>query len=80
LLNVIAINPAIGVRKLAGNRKERRLSVAEIKRLGEAMRVAETGGERPVALAVIRLLRLTGFRISEAQGLTPADSDIDRRP
>jgi len=69
VLNVIAANPAIGVRKLAGKRKERRLSVAEIKRLGEAMRIAEAGGERPVALAIIRLLLLTGFRISEAQGL-----------
>ncbi len=69
VLNVIASNPAVGVRKLAGKKKERRLSVAEIKRLGEAMRAAEMGGERPVALAVIRLMLLTGFRISEAQGL-----------
>jgi integrase len=69
LLNVIASNPAVGVRKLAGKKKERRLSVAEIKRLGEAMRAAETGGERPVALAIVRLMLLTGFRISETQGL-----------
>jgi site-specific recombinase XerD len=69
LLNMITSNPAVGVRKLAGKKKERRLSVAEITRLGEAMRAAETGGERPVALAVIRLMLLTGFRISEAQGL-----------
>jgi integrase len=69
LLNVIGTNPAVGVRKLSGNRKERRLSVAEIRRLGEAMRRAERGGERPVALAIVRLLILTGFRISEAQGL-----------
>jgi integrase len=33
------------------------------------MRAAEMSGERPVALAVIRLMLLTGFRISEAQGL-----------
>jgi integrase len=72
LLNVIEANPAVGVRKLAGKKKERRLSVAEIKRLGEAMRTAEKGGERPVALAVVRLMLLTGFRISEAQGLKRA--------
>jgi len=62
----------VGVRKLAGKKKERRLSVAEIKKLGEAMRAAETGGERPVALAAVRLMLLTGFRISEAQGLQRA--------
>lgn len=69
LLNVIASNPAAGVRKLAGKKKERRLSITEIKRLGEAMRAAQKGGERPVALASVRLMLLTGFRISEAQGL-----------
>ena len=68
-LDVIASNPAVGVRKLAGKKKERRLSVAEIKRLGETMRTAERNGEHQVALAAVRLMLLTGFRISEAQGL-----------
>jgi integrase len=68
-LDVIVSNPAVGVRKLAGKKKERRLSVAEIKRLGETMRAAERNGEHPVALAAVRLMLLTGFRISEAQGL-----------
>lgn len=68
-LEVIASNPAEGVRKLAGKRKERRLSVAEIKKLGETMRVAERNGTHPVALAAVRLMLLTGFRISEVQGL-----------
>jgi hypothetical protein len=72
LLDVIESNPAVGGRKLAGKRKERRLSVAEIKKLGEAMRAAEKGGERPVALAAVRLMLLTGFWISEAQGLQRA--------
>jgi integrase len=57
------------VRKLAGKRKERRLSVAEIKKLGEAMRVSERNGMHPVALAAVSLMLLTGFRISEVQGL-----------
>ena len=69
LLSVTASNPAVGVRKLAGKKKERRLSVAEIKKLGEVMEVAERNGENPVALAAVRLMLLTGFRISEAQGL-----------
>ena len=68
-LDVIVSNPAEGVRKLAAKKKERRLSVAEIKRLGETIRAAEKNGEHPIGLAVVRLMLLTGFRISEAQGL-----------
>jgi len=68
-LDVIPSNPAVGVRKLAGNKKDRRLSVAEIKKIGEAMRAAEQNDEHLVALAAVRLMLLTGFRISEAQGL-----------
>ena len=68
-LDVIPSNPSEGVRKLAGKKRERRLSVAEIQKLGEAMRVAERNGEHPVALAAVRLMLLTGFRISEVQGL-----------
>jgi integrase len=69
---IIASNPAEGVRKLAGKKKERRLSVAEIKKLGAAMHAAEQAGEHPVGLAAVRLMLLTGFRISEAQGLQKA--------
>lgn len=67
--DVISTNPAEGIRKLAGKRKERRLSQAEIQRLGEAMRTAERNGEHPTGLAAVRLMALTGFRISEAVGL-----------
>ena len=63
-LDVIASNPAVGARKIAGKKKERRLSVAEMRELGEALRVAERNGEHPVALATVRLMLLTGFRIS----------------
>lgn len=51
----------------------RRLSVPEIVELGQAMRHAalkET--ESPIALAIVRLLLLTGFRISERQDLERA--------
>lgn len=40
--------------------------------LGTAMRHAERNGEHPVALAIVRFLLLTGFRISEGQGLKRA--------
>ena len=68
-----------GVRKIATKRKERRLSVAEIQRLGGAIRAAEQGQwERPVALAAVKLLLLTGFRISEGQGLQRAWLNSDQ--
>jgi len=65
-------HPSRGARKLAGKRKTRRLSVAEIKKLGMAMRHAERNGEHPVGLAIVRLLLLTGFRISEGQAMQRA--------
>ena len=70
--DLITVNPADGVRKLAGKRRDRRLSVAEIRTLGKTMRIAEQDGEHPTGLAVVRLLLLTGFRISEGQGLERA--------
>ncbi|MBB4020123.1 MULTISPECIES: integrase arm-type DNA-binding domain-containing protein [Alphaproteobacteria] len=68
-LDKLESHPSRGARKLAGKKKQRRLSVAEIKLLGTAMRHAERNGENPVALAIVRFLALTGFRISEGQGL-----------
>lgn len=68
-LDMIDSNPSLGVRKIAGKKKERRLSVAEIKKLGEAIRFGKQHGEHPTALAVVEFLLLTGYRISEAQGL-----------
>ncbi|BAV65529.1 tyrosine-type recombinase/integrase [Sphingobium cloacae] len=71
-LDQIENHPSRGARKLAGQKKTRRLSVAEIRMLGLAMRHAERNGEHPVALAIVRFLLLTGFRISEGQGLKRA--------
>jgi integrase len=69
-LDKLESHPSRGARKLAGNKKKRRLSVSEIKLLGAAMRHAErNNSESPVALSIIRFLALTGFRISEGQGL-----------
>ncbi len=68
-LGKIDAHPSRGARKLAGNKKDRRLSKAELVELGRAIRLAEQTGEHPVALAAVRLMLLTGFRISEVQGL-----------
>lgn len=79
-LHLIKHNPAAGVRRLASNQRERRLSAIELVRLGAAMRtLAALGEETPQALAVIKLIALTGFRLNEAQGLQRDWFDPDNR-
>jgi integrase len=68
-LGRIANNPGKGARRLASTPCDRRLSRAEIAKLGKAMRAAEAAGEHPTGLAAIRLLLLTGFRRLEGLGL-----------
>ncbi len=67
-LGVIETNPALGVRIIASKKKERRLSNDEIALLGKTMREA-IDDEHPVALAAVRFLALTGYRLSEGQGI-----------
>ena len=62
-------HPTKGAKKLAGKKRTRRLSVAEIEALGKAMAYAEHNGENSTALAVIRTLLLTGYRREEAQAM-----------
>ena len=71
-------NPAHRIRKFAENKRERRLSDAEYKALGEGLRRA---GETvwPSAVACVRFLALTGWRTGEAVGLRWHDVDIVRR-
>lgn len=76
--DIVAANPTTGVRKLAGKKRERRLSVAEIKKLGEAMGIAARNGEHPKGLAAVRLMLLTGFRVSEVLGLQQTWVNADR--
>lgn len=68
-LEKIEANPAKGVRKLASERRERRLSRTEIELLGKTLRAAAEEGEHPTGLAAIRFLLLSGFRRMEALGL-----------
>jgi integrase len=71
-LDVIEKHPSEGARRLAGNKKQRRLSVSEIKKLGAALQHGERNGEHSTGLAVVKLLALTGFRISEGQQMRRA--------
>ncbi|MEM7170431.1 MAG: tyrosine-type recombinase/integrase [Pseudomonadota bacterium] len=59
-------NPCRHVKKYQEEKRERFLSPEEIQRLGQALREVEAeGSETPAAIAAIRLLLLTGCRLSE---------------
>jgi len=70
--NLISTNPAIGVRQIAGKKRERRLSADEVRALGKAVRICTAEGEHPTGLGAIRLMLLTGFRRQEALALQRA--------
>ena len=78
-LGVVAANPAKGVRKLAVAPRERRLSTAEIGKLGTVMRTAPEHGEHTTGLATLRFLLLTGFRRQEGLGLERTWVDAENR-
>jgi integrase len=71
-------NPAVGVERFAPGKKERFLSAAELARLGEAIAAAEAAGSSPVALAIIRVLALTGARLGEVRKLRWDEVDFER--
>ncbi|WP_394014640.1 tyrosine-type recombinase/integrase [Roseixanthobacter pseudopolyaromaticivorans] len=68
-LGKIESNPARGVRRLASTPRDRRLSRAEIEKLGQAIRAAEQEGEHPTGLAAIRFFLVTGLRRMEGLAL-----------
>ena len=68
-LKVICKNPADGVRQLAVERRQRRLSDDELRHLGNIMRTVAAEGEHPTGLAAIRMMLLSGFRRMEVLGL-----------
>lgn len=74
---VIPINPATGVKRPADNKRERRLTAAEFKALGDALKAAEDDCETWQAVAAVRLLALTGCRKGEIQALQWAEVDED---
>jgi integrase len=68
-LKVVSNNPAEGVRQLAVERRQRRLSDDELRHLGKIMRSLAAEGEHPTGLAAIRMMLLSGFRRMEVLGL-----------
>jgi len=73
-------NPCRGIEKYRENRRERFLSPEEFARLGQALSDAEQSGEvNPFVIGAIRLLILTGARLSEVLTLKWSYVDHHRR-
>jgi integrase len=70
-------NPVRGVKRFRDRRNERFLDAEELTRLGATLARAEAEGENPYALAIIRLLLLTGARKGEIESLRW--DEIDRQ-
>ncbi len=74
---VIQFNPATGVKRPADRRRDRRLTDAEFKALGDALEAAELDCEAWQGIAAVRLLALTGCRKSEITKLRWDEVDED---
>ncbi|MCB1501370.1 MAG: tyrosine-type recombinase/integrase [Bauldia sp.] len=73
-------NPRKHIRKYAEEKRERFLSAAELRRVGEVLREMEQEGiEFPSAIAAVRLLILTGCRLGEIMTLQWEHVDIAGR-
>ena len=73
-------NPRKHIKKYPEEKRERFLSPAELKRVGEVLREMETEGiELTSAIAAIRLLILTGCRLGEIMTLKWSYLDIGAR-
>ena len=71
-------NPCAGVRRYKPGKSERFLSAAEQVRLGDALATAECAGTNPSAVAIIRMLALTGARLGEILPLRWSEVDFER--
>jgi integrase len=71
-------NPCTRMRRFAGERRTRRLSDLEYAALSTGLRASE-GKMWPPAVACMRLLALTGWRVGEAISLRWRDIDLARR-
>jgi len=73
-----AENPVRGVKRFPDGQSERFLTLDETRRLGAAISAAEKKGVNPKAIAVIRLLTLTGCRRNEIAALRWTEVDFER--
>ncbi|HEY9214645.1 MAG TPA: tyrosine-type recombinase/integrase [Ancylobacter sp.] len=74
---IIERNPAHGLKKPKDNVRDRRLSEAEYRTLGEMLREASNTKKYVITVDIIRQLALTGCRRSEIIGLKWSDVDLE---
>jgi integrase len=72
-------NPVVGVTRYADGVRERRLSGAEYESLGRALQRATKNNAWPYAIAMVKFLALTGWRVGDAQSLCWCDVDVRKR-
>ena len=71
-------NPCRHVKRFREEKRERFLSDAEYRRLGATLKeIEQDGSETPSAVAAVRLLMLTGCRLSEIQTLRWEHVDLE---
>ena len=71
-------NPCLHVKRFREEKRERFLSAEEFRRLGAVLdEILEDGSETRSAVVAVRLLMLTGCRLSEIQKLQWAHVDLD---
>jgi integrase len=73
---MIEMSPVVGVKRFADKKGNRYLSQQELVVLGKALRNAETEGENPSALAILKLLVFTGARKGEIEALKWSEVDF----
>jgi integrase len=74
---IIESNPAIGIKKPAGKKRERRLTPEEFKAFAEALNTAaKEPGQSWQPIAELRFLALTGCRLGEVEKLKWSEVDI----
>ena len=74
---LIAVNPCVAAKKPADSKRDRFLTVDEVRRLGIALEELGTQGVNPKALAIIKLWVLTACRRNEIAGLKWSEIDFE---
>lgn len=74
---LLAANPCTPVKKPADGKRDRFLTLDEVKRLGDALDAIETEEANPKAVAIMRLWALTGCRRDEIAGLRWSEIDFE---
>lgn len=74
---IIEVNPAHGIKKPKDNVRNRRLTEAEYRILGQMLREAEANEKYAMTVDIIRQIALTGCRRSEMISLMWIEADTD---